>query len=164
MNHATKRLEPFKAFRIARLAFVTGLYSGYVPLAPGTAGSFVGLALVWFAFPHLNVFSQGALTLVLGALAVWLSDSARRHFKKEDPGQIVIDEIVGIFITMIGIPISTGFAATGFVLFRIFDVVKPPPASYFNSHLKNGWGIVLDDVAAGIFANIVLRLIVSTQI
>ncbi|MBI1862032.1 MAG: phosphatidylglycerophosphatase A [Deltaproteobacteria bacterium] len=164
LHRLTKRLEPFKPFRIVRLAYVTGLYSGYVPIAPGTAGSAVGLVIAWYLFPHLNGFSQTLFTLVLTLLGIWLSDSARRHFKKEDPGQIVIDEIVGILFTMIGIPITTGFAAFGFILFRILDIVKPPPASYFDSRLKNGWGIVLDDVVSGIYANIILHLIVATQI
>ena len=162
--HLTKTLESYKAFRMIRLCFVTGFYSGFFPFAPGTAGSAVGLGLVWVTFSHLNTFSQILLSLLVTFFAIWMSDSARRLFKKDDPGQIVIDEVAGILFTMISIPLTLHFFIYGFVLFRILDVVKPPPAKYFDTRLKNGWGIVMDDVVSGIYSNIILRLIVSTQI
>ncbi len=151
-------------FRVLRLAFVTGLYSGYVPIAPGTAGSAVGMALVYFLFPRLNIAFQLSFAVFLGLAGIWLSDSAQRHFKKSDPGQIVIDEIVGILFTMVGIPITGSWILYGFILFRIFDVVKLPPAKYFDSRLKNGWGIMLDDIVSGIYANLILHLMWITRI
>lgn len=161
LNH---RLEPFRAFRIARLAIVTGLYTGYFPLAPGTAGSALGMGLVYFLYSHIPVPAQVFVAVLTGLLAIWLSDSAQRHFKKSDPGQIVIDEIVGILFTMIGIPLTGGWILYGFILFRILDVVKLPPAKYFDTRLKNGWGIVMDDIVSGIYANLLLHLMLATRI
>lgn len=159
-----RNLESNRAFRAARLFVVTGLYSGYVPIAPGTAGSAVGIFWVWLLYPRLNAFAEFFLAVVFGALGIWLSDTAWRRFKKEDPGQIVIDEIVGILFTMVGLPITGISLLYGFILFRIFDIVKLPPAKYFDTRLKNGWGIMLDDIVSGIYANILMHLIWSTRI
>lgn len=164
LKELTRRLEPLPSFRMIRLCVVTGLFSGYVPVAPGTAGSLVGLVGVWALYPHLNIFFQIVTALLFGFVGIWLSDSARHKFKREDPGQIVIDEIVGILFTMIGLPITGSSLVYGFLLFRIFDIVKLPPAKYFDTRLKNGWGIMMDDIISGIYANILMHLIWSTRL
>ena len=157
-------LKSAGAFQTARLCIVTGGYSGLIPIAPGTAGSAVGVFLVWALYPICGISIQIALSIAIGALGIWLSDAAQHHFKRSDPGQIVIDEIAGVFFTMIAIPITGSSLLYGFVLFRIFDIAKPPPAKYFDTRLKNGWGIMMDDIVSGIYANIVLHLIWSTKI
>jgi phosphatidylglycerophosphatase A len=104
------------------------------------------------------------LVIVTIAIGVHASNIAQRHFKQDDPGRVVIDEIVGLMTTMIGIPVVGSSLFVGFVLFRILDVTKPPPANIFDTRIKNGWGIVLDDVSAGIYANILLHLMWATKI
>jgi phosphatidylglycerophosphatase A len=141
----------------AVMFLATGGYVGYAPFASGTFGSLVGLPLVYVlskmsaAVALLSVF-----VLVLGA--VWVAHRAEKALKVKDPGCIVIDEIAGMCVTMLFIPLTLSTGAAGFFLFRLFDVIKPPPVRQMEQKLHGGWGVVMDDVAAGIMANIVLRL------
>lgn len=141
----------------------TGAFAGYFPIAPGTAGSVVGLFLVWLLRGHSAVLLI-FLALVLGFLGVWAGTEAGKLFKQADPSRVVIDEIVGMLITMIGIPVSGFTLVFGFLLFRFFDVWKPVPANILEQRFKNGWGIMLDDVMAGIYGNIILHLVMRAQI
>ena len=102
------------------------------------------------------------IAVVLGAGA-WASNKTCQILKQSDAQPIVIDEIVGILITMVGIPLTEYWLVCGFILFRILDVIKLPPANYFDEKVKNGWGVMLDDVAAGVYANIILRLMLRAQ-
>lgn len=141
----------------------TGGFIGYFPVAPGTAGTFLGLGAVWILrdapFWVLLIFSL--ILLVIGA---WASGEACQLLGKPDSGHIVIDEIVGMMITMIGIPVTGYWMFWGFLLFRFFDVVKLPPGNYFDEKVKNGWGVVMDDVTAGVYSNIILQLMLRAQI
>jgi len=85
-------------------------------------------------------------------------------YKMVDSPKIVIDEIAGIMVTMIGIPLTGYWLFWGFILFRIFDITKPPPAKYFDSKVHNSWGVMLDDIIAGIYSNIILQLMLRTTI
>jgi len=144
---------------VTRLAvFVATVgYCGYFPIAPGTVGSAAGLvvyALVRWA--GLPVVEAGAI-VVLFAAGVWAGTTAERYFGGIDPGPIVIDEVVGMLITLAFIPVGWSAAATGFVLFRIFDVVKPYPAGRFE-RMHGGLGVMADDAMAAVYANVCLRL------
>lgn len=139
------------------LTFATGFGSGYIPWASGTWGSAVGLILYYFLFRNLS-FVPYLLTLTAWfALSIWSAGEAEKYFGK-DSGKIVIDEIVGIFFSLALIPLSwkTGLAA--FLLFRLFDIWKPFPARWCQDHLPGGWGVVMDDVVAGIYANLILQV------
>jgi phosphatidylglycerophosphatase A len=143
--------------------FATGIYSGYSPVAPGTAGSVVGLVVVWFVFGPLWAHSPALCLAVFGvafAIACWISDRAEKIFDNHDDSHIVIDEVLGMAATMFGNPIAIGWLVLGFVLFRIADVIKPWPASLIDRRIRNGAGVMLDDLAAAIYANIVLQVIV----
>jgi phosphatidylglycerophosphatase A len=98
------------------------------------------------------------LTVVLVLFSVRVAHLAERQLKTKDPGCIVIDEIAGMCVTMLAIPLTLTTGVAGFFLFRIFDVIKPPPARQMESRLKGGWGVVMDDVVAGVMANVVLRI------
>jgi phosphatidylglycerophosphatase A len=144
---------------VTRLAvFVaTAAYCGYFPIAPGTIGSAAGLVvylLVWWAQSSLL---ETGLILVLFAAGVWAGTTAERYFGGIDPGPIVIDEVVGMLITLAFIPVGWSAALVGFVLFRIFDVFKPYPAGRFE-RLHGGLGVMADDAMAAIYANITLRI------
>lgn len=148
--------------KLGVLFIATGGFSGFLPVAPGTFGSIVAILWIWgmggIAWPlHL------LLVLVLGALGVWASDQACKILKRDDAQQVVIDEIVGIFITMIGIPVTPYWLGMGFILFRIFDIWKPPPARYFDEKLEGGWGVMMDDVMAGVYGCILMHLMVRAQ-
>ena len=140
------------------LFVATGAFVGKVPFAPGTFASLPGLIVCYF----LSLTSVSAAALVAIALilvAVWVSEHAEKLMGEKDPGSVVIDEVAGMVITMMGIPFGVVTAISGFVLFRLLDIVKPPPVRFFQDDLPGGAGIVMDDVAAGIIANILLRLV-----
>jgi phosphatidylglycerophosphatase A len=144
---------------VTRLAvFVATVgYCGYFPIAPGTVGSAAGLVVYAFVrWAGLPVVEAGAI-VVLFAAGVWAGTTAERYFGGIDPGPIVIDEVVGMLITLAFIPVGWSAAATGFVLFRIFDVVKPYPAGRFE-RMHGGLGVMADDAMAAIYANVCLRL------
>ena len=145
------------------VGLATGGFAGYAPVAPGTFGSIVGLGLAWMV-GSVALMWQVVLVLLLGGVGVWVSDAACRLFRKADSGRVVIDEIVGMLITMIGIPCTGYWLVVGFLVFRFFDIFKLPPASFFDRKLKNGWGVMLDDGVAGIYANILLNLMLRAQI
>lgn len=134
----------------------TGGGSGYSPFAPGTAGSVVGiLPAVLLSF--VNPWAAGVLIIAVILVGVWASSEAERHFVRKDASPIVIDEIAGQMIALWLVPLSLWTVAAGFLLFRLFDIVKPPPARQFQDRLPGGWGVVMDDVAAGIYANLCLQ-------
>ncbi len=144
-----------------RLAFVlaTGFGSGYSPFAPGTAGSAVGLVFVW-GMSYLGLPGQIAAVLVVTALSMVAADIVAKATGLKDPGLIVADEIAGMMVTMIAIPFTVTNVLLGFILFRVMDVVKPPPARQFE-RIKGGIGIVADDLMAGVYAHLALRGILA---
>jgi phosphatidylglycerophosphatase A len=142
----------------------TSLGAGYFPVAPGTAGSVVGLALV-IALRQSSLgaiglgLSLAAMAAVVFALGVWSAGKAEKAFGRVDPGQVVIDEVLGQIITFIATPrISRVGLIAGFILFRIFDIIKPFPAGRAE-RFPGGWGIMLDDVVAGFYSLIVLVIL-----
>ena len=141
----------------AVMFFATGANVGRIPFASGTFGTLVGLPIV-FLFSYTPWFWALILNVILILLSVWIADQAESILNTKDPGVVVIDEIVGMCVTMLAIPLTLHTSVAGFLLFRFFDVLKPPPARQLERHLKGGWGIVMDDVAAGVMANLVLRL------
>lgn len=132
--------------------------SGYSPVASGTAGTLAAIPFyLWLARLPLPLY---LLTLTaFFFLACWVSGKAETIFREKDSGKIVIDEVVGYLVTMIAIPCDWRYIVAGFFLFRFFDIVKPPPASWFDRKLKNGYGVVLDDVAAGVYAWLCLLIL-----
>ena len=136
-----------------RFIIVTATWfgTGFSPFASGTVGTLgaipLYLALARLPLP-LYLLSTAAFTL----FACWVSGHAEAIFAEKDSGKIVIDEVAGYLVTMIGVPLSWQAVCAGFFLFRFFDIVKPQPARWFDRSLKNGYGVVLDDIAAGVYA------------
>jgi phosphatidylglycerophosphatase A len=151
-----------RAQRAGALAVATGGFLGFFPIAPGTVGSLAAALFLW-GVPGIPLWAHLLLTVVLLLVGVWSCNKACQILKKADAQPIVIDEIVGILISMVGIPLTEYWLVCGFILFRIFDVIKLPPANYFDEKVKNGWGVMLDDVTAGVFANVFLRLMLRAQ-
>lgn len=133
-------------------------YSGYFPVAPGTVGSAAGLLCYALARWTGSPVAEAGLIVGLFAVGVWAGTTAERYFGGIDPGPIVIDEVVGMLITLAFIPVGWVAALIGFVLFRIFDVIKPYPAGRFE-RLHGGLGVMADDAMAAVYANLSLRLL-----
>jgi phosphatidylglycerophosphatase A len=154
----------------------TGLFSGYSPWASGTAGTAVGLLL--YLIPGMEAPLTLSIAIIIGFFAgVWSSarvaavvghrltrsaelakaafqkDTAKDEHKTADPSIVVIDEIVGMWITLLFLPKTIPVMIIGFFAFRAMDIIKPQPARYLE-HVPNGWGIMLDDVIAGVYANL----------
>lgn len=134
----------------------TGGGAGYSPWAPGTAGSLVGI-LPALLLSHVGLWGGLGLIVAVTLVGVWASALAERHFVRKDASPIVIDEIAGQMITLWLVPLSVGYVVAGFLLFRIFDIFKPFPARQLQDRLPGGWGVMMDDVAAGIYANLCLQ-------
>ncbi len=134
----------------------TGAGSGYAPIAPGTAGSAVGLLLFW-PLSWLPLGGQIGVAAALFALGTLAASQVAAEVGLKDPGIVVVDEVVGMWISLLFLPLTPLIAALGFLLFRLLDVLKPWPARDFE-RLPGGWGIMLDDVMAGLYANLLLRV------
>jgi phosphatidylglycerophosphatase A len=132
----------------------TVLGVGYAPVAPGTFGSAAGL-LVWWLLPESAAVQAVAIVIIFAA-GSWGGNIAERHFGRTDPGQVVIDEVMGMLITLFLNPVGWKGALAGFLLFRVFDVIKPYPANKLEQ-LHGGVGVMADDAMAAVYANLVLR-------
>jgi len=141
------------------MIIATGFYSGNLPKAPGTWGSLVGL-LLFFILHTLSFPLYLATVAGLFVVGSFAAGEAEKILDNRDPGVVVIDEIVGMLITMIAVPATPLAMALGFILFRIFDIVKPFPVNFFDQRFHGGLGIMLDDVMAGIYSLIILQLLV----
>ena len=142
----------------AALAIATALGAGYAPIAPGTAGSAVGL-LLWLALPNV-LWIQLLAIVIVSVAGIWSGSVAERHFGKKDPGQAVVDEVAGMMVTCVLNPLAgPGWMLAAFVLFRAADIIKPFPANHLE-RLPGGLGIMADDLAAGIYANLALKLVI----
>ncbi|MFQ5602176.1 MAG: phosphatidylglycerophosphatase A [bacterium] len=135
----------------------TGFFFGYAPFFPGTMGSFLGLFLYWIIPGSEKIYFLGfiALTFLVG---VWAASEVEKQTSVNDNQIIVIDEVVGTFITFILFEKKIIWLAIGFILFRLFDIVKIFPAKN-TERLPRGWGVMMDDVVAGIYSAVSLRLI-----
>lgn len=139
------------------ILFSTWWGTGFSPVASGTVGTLAAIPLFLLVgrlpLPHYLI-----LLFLLTIFSCWVSDKAEAIFNEKDSGKIVIDEVVGYLVTMTGASISLTAIILGFFLFRFFDIVKVPPANLIDRRLKNGFGVVMDDVIAGIYACLLLHL------
>ncbi len=145
--------------RVAVLLATFG-YVGYFPIAPGTAGSLAAIPLYllirWMGSPAIELLAIAAV----GVIGVWAASGTERALSRKDPGPVVIDEVLGMLITLALMPLSWWGILAGFLLFRIFDVIKPFPAGRLE-HLPGGLGIMADDAMAGVYGHLVMRVAVA---
>jgi len=130
---------------------------GYAPIASGTFGTLAGIPAYWLLAklpPTLWLLTVVALFF----LSCWVAGEAGKIYGVVDDGRIVIDELIGYLVTIALLPFTWKAAILGFFLFRFFDILKPQPARYCDRQIKNGYGVVLDDVVAGLYAALFLRL------
>lgn len=137
------------------LAVATAFGAGYVPFAPGTVGSAVGLVVYYAVRAGSQAAGQPWLELaaivLVYLIGAWSATTAEAHFGHIDPGPVVIDEVLGMLVTLAFLPVSLTGALVGFVLFRVFDVIKPPPCNRLEA-LPGGWGVMTDDLMAAVYA------------
>lgn len=145
-----------------RLALVvaTGLGTGYAPVASGTFGSLPGLALAWGVASAWGEGALAAATVVVALVGVAAAERAAAIFGEEDPGRVVVDEVAGQMVTLVLVPKTVPLLVLGFLLFRALDVWKPWPARRLED-LPGGSGIMADDLAAGLYANLILQAVVA---
>ncbi len=148
------QIRPLKNSLILLVA--EGFYSGKSPIASGTAGTVVGVFLYYF-FSSLTAVWYLIVCIVIAVIGLWLAGEAEKLLGKKDAPSIVIDEITGYLVSMTLIPVSWGYMAAGFILFRFFDIVKPWPLQRIQN-LHGGVGVMLDDIGAAVYTNIILQI------
>jgi len=142
------------------LQIATFFGTGYLPKAPGTWGTLAALPFAFF-FMHLDPVIYMVLTFVLLIIGIFACDVVEKSRNSHDDSELVIDEVVGLLITMTWLPITWQSFVLGFLLFRLLDIWKPFPIQLFDKRIKGGLGVMLDDVAAGLIANFVLQIVYS---
>jgi phosphatidylglycerophosphatase A len=135
-------------------------YVGYAPVAPGTFGSAAGLAIFALVRASGSMYVELAVIGVLFALGVWSGTEAEHHFGGVDPGPIVLDEVVGMLITLALLPVNAMGAFVGFIVFRALDVFKPWPSGRFE-RLHGGLGVMADDAMAAVYGNVLMRILLA---
>lgn len=130
------------------LAF--GLGTGAAPYAPGTVGTLLGIPLCWL-LARQGLWVYLGVTVILFAIGVWICDRTSKDIGVHDHSGIVFDEVVGYLVTMVAVPVNLWTLLAGFLLFRLFDIVKPWPIRWMDKRVKGGFGIMIDDVLAGLF-------------
>jgi len=140
------------------VVLATGFGSGFAPIAPGTVGSLLALPIWWFCLAGLLPWQQVLFVAAATALSIWIVARACRATGVGDASQIVLDEFVGQWATLVAAPKSATTLVLGFLLFRLFDIAKPWPVSWADRELRGGLGVVMDDVFAGVLAAVVLQL------
>ncbi len=139
----------------------TGLGVGYLPKAPGTWGTLLALPLGFFLLPSLqndNLWLYPLTLITFIVMSIWIADKAQKILKINDASQIVIDEIAGCLVASAYIPATWLNILIAFILFRIADIFKPPPARFIQEKWKNGLGIVGDDLVAGLYVCLILHM------
>jgi phosphatidylglycerophosphatase A len=135
-------------------------YLGYVPIAPGTFGSAAGLAVFYAVRSSGSITVELAAIVLLFAVGVWSGTAAEHHFGGIDPGPVVLDEVVGMLITLALLPVNLTGAIVGFLIFRVLDVVKPWPSAQFEK-LPGGLGVMADDGMAAVYGNLLMRGLIA---
>lgn len=146
-------------------AYVLGTWfgCGKVPLAPGTAGTAGAIPLYLLLRPH-GIWPVAVAALVATVVGVWAANIVVDDSKVKDPQLVVIDEVAGVLITLLVAPFDWKGMLAGFVLFRLFDQFKPWPARAAERNLPRGWGVMFDDVAAGVWGAVVLAALVHAKV
>ncbi|GEO82716.1 phosphatidylglycerophosphatase A family protein [Pararhodospirillum oryzae] len=145
------------------LLVTTWFGSGLSPVAPGTMGSAAALPFAWGLMWAFGPWGLGVATVLVTVLGIWACNAHVRRTGEQDPGRIVIDEVAGQWLTLLPAPLDPVSYLIGFALFRLFDITKPWPVGALDRGLKGGLGIMLDDIAAGVYAGVLVALVVAVR-
>lgn len=138
----------------------TGFGLGWAPVAPGTFGT-LGAIPLYILLSQFSPLAYMAATLALIILAVFVAELAESLFQSYDSKHVVIDEVVGFLVAMVWVPVNLKNLAVGFLLFRLFDALKPWPISVLDRRIKGGIGVVIDDVAAGLITSVLMQFFIG---
>ena len=143
-----------------RLAFAiaTVFKAGYIPIAPGTVGSIIGLLVFWLIKDYASFTIEMFVATALFFAGVWASTIVEQVLERHDPGVVIVDEVVGMLVALMLLPSTITVIFLAFLLFRVFDIIKPYPARWCEQ-LSRGWGIMMDDVVAGLYVNVLIHII-----
>jgi phosphatidylglycerophosphatase A len=141
----------------------TGFGIGCLPKAPGTWASLAALPLAWLADQAAGRAGIAIAGVAIALIGVWASQIYVDHHRVQDPGEIVIDEVAAQLLALTAVPLTFVSLIAGFLLFRLFDIVKPWPVSWADRSVKGGWGVMLDDLLAAAYAAIGLSLLTLLQ-
>lgn len=144
--------------RALAVAIGTGLGAGFSPVAPGTAGSALAVAL-YIPLAAAGLPALAVAVVLLFPVGVWAAGVCGERYGAHDHGRIVVDEVVGQFIALASFPASPGWLLAGFLLFRFFDISKPFPAGRIDRQWRTPFGVMFDDVVAGVYANLTLQVV-----
>lgn len=139
------------------MILATGGYVGRIPIASGTFGSLLGIPIC-FALSKTSWMAAILIVVAFTLVAMWVADEAERLLGLKDPGAIVIDEIAGMLVALLALPFTVPMAVAGFFVFRLLDIIKPPPIRQAERYFGGGVGVVIDDILAGVATNMLLRL------
>ena len=153
-RHIRKRVSLANPIHFLALGFGSGL----APKAPGTFGTIAAVPLVCLLAYSTTLTGYLLVTLIASVIGIWLCGRTAKDMMVHDDSSIVWDEIAGLLITMVAVPLSWQSLLLGFVLFRIFDILKPWPISYLDARVHGGFGIMIDDILAGLFALILMHI------
>jgi phosphatidylglycerophosphatase A len=153
-------LRPTWRFVLSRPAYFVafGFGAGLAPFAPGTFGTLLALPLYWLLFPKFGAPEYLLMIVVLFALGIWACETTGRALGASDHGGMVWDETVAFLLVLFFTPAQPFWQACAFLLFRLFDILKPPPIRYYDRTLKSGFGVMLDDLIAAFYTLLVLAV------
>ncbi len=153
-------LRPTWRFVLSRPAHLVafGFGAGLIPFAPGTFGTLLAFPLYWLLFPHAGPIGLLVLVLLLFVLGIWACEVTGQAIGAADHSGMVWDETVAFLLVLVFVPASLYWQAAAFLLFRLFDIVKPPPIRYYDRTLKSGFGVMLDDLIAAFYTLLVLAV------
>jgi phosphatidylglycerophosphatase A len=135
-----------------------GFGAGLIPVAPGTFGTLLALPLYWLIRPEVGPMEYLLVILVLFGLGIWACDVTGRAIGAPDHGGMVWDETVAFLLVLFFTPAALHWQAVAFLLFRLFDILKPPPIRYYDLTFKSGFGVMLDDLVAAFYTLIILAI------
>ena len=160
-EYGKNKLTPKQIMADPVLFLAFGFGSGLARKAPGTMGTLAAIPVYWLFYQTQSLLIYSVLTVLVTVVGIWICDEAANKLGEHDFGGIVWDEVAGYLITLWFVPLSWQTMLAGFVLFRIFDIIKPWPIKWLDQHVQGGFGIMIDDVLAAVFAGGLLFLIVN---
>lgn len=157
-QYGRNQLTPSQVMKDPVLLLAFGFGSGLAKKAPGTMGTLAAIPVYYFLI-QTNLWVYSVFTVVSMLAGIWICGQAAEKLGEHDFGGIVWDEVAGYLVTMWLVPFAWQTIVLGFVLFRVFDIIKPWPIKWLDQHVDGGFGIMVDDILAGVFAALVLQLI-----
>ena len=139
------------------MILATGGFVGRIPIASGTFGSLLGIPIC-FVLSKTSWMAAILFVIAFTLVAMWVADEAEKTLGRKDPGAIVIDEIAGMLVALLALPFTAPIVVAGFFVFRLLDIIKPPPIRQAERYFPGGVGVVMDDILAGTVTNLLLRL------